>query len=180
MRPISSNLASFVLLTVALVGCTQTQQLIHGDISISTQRGITKADPKSQTIIYFRDDQSIKVSSLELSADSISWLSDDGEHKATVAITQIAKILIRDSKKGAKQGFLIALPVLFATGMVVTASLGNDDPPETNSPVIMPQLNAEAETILGGALIGVLGSTFIGFPIGAMRGHRTVYIFEPE
>lgn len=160
-------------------GCTQIQYVSLDELPASELNSIRTLSKGDSLLVFLSDGNNIAAQEIDLAGDTISWIPVGSEDRVSKKMTEIKKVEYYSKKKGAKDGFRTGFPISFIAGFLAVMAFRDDSPPEGLSTyVVTPQLSAEGEAVLGGFIGGLMGATFVGFPIGSIRGHRDIYYIK--
>jgi len=132
---------------------------------------INKGTRGRLVVLILRDGEELQVRQLWVTSDFTYWIDPQIKQQTSptyiaVATSQIKEVRFIRRGESALQGMGFG----FLFGAVVGYAAGEDCPP--NAFICFPREEVAVVFGLTGALIGL--------PIGAMRGHRDVYVIEQE
>ena len=118
--------------------------------------------------IILSDSTVITATEVYLSADSLYWFDSETKLNTGVVITEISKVMFTDMWRGGLEGAGIGLLSGSGAGLLFGAATFGQNGPQ-GDPV---------GYCAYWSLIGGVGGALIGFPIGAISGHKNVYEFQ--
>ena len=118
---------------------------------------------------------------IQISSDSTLWREPDSNQRQSVATSQIREISIKNSGRGAWEGFGIGLLAGAATGAVIGFASGDDSGADGQELLSLPlswfQVNAEQKVTIGAILGGGIGG-LVGLTIGASTGSKDKFVLQ--
>ncbi len=157
--------ATFLLLIVCLLGCTSTHRLRPAheeDYVLLNNRAAQK-----HAMVTFVGGRKIRVDDLRMTADSTYW-----NYSNKIASAQIKEVRFISRGKGTLQGWGFGFLLGAVVGLATIEGAPDED---CSGPNYGPCIDKTGWVLLFGA-----GGAALGLPIGAMRGHRDVYVIEQE
>ena len=161
--------ATLLLLIVCFLGCSSTHRLRpahEADFASLNNRAFLK-----KVMVTFVDGRKIKVANLRMTSDSTYWNNPQIKQQPSptymaVATSQIKEVRFIRRGRGAVDGMGFGLPL----GLIYGVSQAGEACANCLIPI------SAGEIVLG---LGIFGA-ILGAPVGAIIGHRDIYIIEHE
>lgn len=170
-----TSLCIFILAIIYFSACSSTYRLKEGDLSINE----FNEELREKTVtIYLTNGQKHDAHNVSVNDQLIYWIDKQSGATQAIPTNQVDHILDKHHGQGALDGLGSGFLGGFAFGAII--GIAATDPDHKTSGFVDLTPRNYAEGAFGYGIGFAIPTALIGLPIGALAGHKDIYIIEKQ